>query len=143
MSDIHKFNYVFRVVEMTVKHKLLSLSGSSIRRLFSIVEKMIDEMEMRSHFDRRERLDQLLKLLRHKLKTFLKELSCSHSAIEACIASCTQLRKRLKTLNIAQNEDSNMLSIAELPMEVQDKIMLSLSSLRFQWHNLHFYPKAY
>ena len=131
MSDIHKFNYVFRVVEMTVKHKLLSLSGSSIRRLFSIVEKMIDEMEMRSHFDRRERLDQLLKLLQNKLKTFLKELSCSHSAIEAYIANCTQLRSRLNTLNIVENEDDNMLSIAELPMEVQDKVMLSLSSLRY------------
>ena len=130
VGDVHKFNYVFRVVEMTVKHKLLSLSGSSIRRLFSIIQKMIDEMESRSHFDRRQRLDQTLKLLRNKLKTFVKELSCSHSAVEACIAKCTQLRQRLKTLNVTQADDDDMLSISELPMEVQDKIMLSLNSLR-------------
>lgn len=134
VGDAHKFNYVFRVVEMTVKHKLLSLSGSSIRRLFAIIQKMIDEMEARSHFDRRLRLDHTLKLLANKLKTFVKELSCSHSAISACIAKCTELRQRLKALNVSgatgNNDDDDAMIICDLPMEVQDKIMLSLNSLR-------------
>ena len=132
VGDAHKFNYVFRVVEMTVKHKLLSLSGSSIRQLFSIIQTMIDEIEGRSHFDRRLRLDHTLKLLANKLKTFLKELCCSHSAITACIAKCAELRQRLKTLNVndAIDGDDDPMIICDLPMEVQDKIMLSLNSLR-------------
>ena len=87
-------------------------------------------MEARSHFDRRERLDQTLKLLAKKLKTFVKELSCSHSAVEACIVKCAELRSRLKSLKVQCPGDEQMV-ISELPVEVQDKIMLSLNSLRY------------
>ena len=40
ISDPEKANFVFRVLEMTVQHKLLSLSGSAIRRLFCIISKV-------------------------------------------------------------------------------------------------------
>ena len=40
ISDPEKENFVFRVLEMTVQHKLLSLSGSAIRRLFYIISKV-------------------------------------------------------------------------------------------------------
>ena len=40
IADPEKANFVFRVLEMTVQHKLLSLSGSAIRRLFCIISKV-------------------------------------------------------------------------------------------------------
>lgn len=128
ISDPEKANFVFRVLEMTVQHKLLSLSGSAIRRLFCIISKFIQVMEDSSNFAKRERLNSILTQFKQKLTKFMKELSCSHSAVELCINKCDALKARLGSIKVKENHPE--LNLVDLPTEIQDKIMMNMNCLK-------------
>ncbi|CAG5081053.1 Oidioi.mRNA.OKI2018_I69.PAR.g9776.t1.cds [Oikopleura dioica] len=129
LDDRLKFNFILDVVHLCVKDRLLSLSGFAIRRLLAIISHIIDKMEERSEFGARDDLHATLEVFIKKLTEFKKIISCSHSGIQQMINQSENLKLRLHSLQLPEvQRQKKEVNIIDLPNEIQDKILLSLTT---------------
>lgn len=129
LDDRAKFNFILDVVHFCVKNRLLSLSGCAIRRLLAISSMAIDKMEERSEFGSRDELTATLGVFIKKLTEFKKIISCSHSAIQQMINDSEDLKLHLLSLQLPDiPRKKREINLVELPNEIQDKILLSLTT---------------
>jgi len=124
VSNELRFQYILRVVELIVYHKLYSLSGSALVHLFNLIDHCL--VHVHESFNEIRAMKRLLNGLMSSLQRQSRDkLFCSKTLWLQCISRVRVWQKELKQIQVPRRVDFG-LTLTDLPWELQHKVATCL-----------------
>ncbi|CAF1456954.1 unnamed protein product [Adineta steineri] len=131
VSNIRRFNYIAKVVEILFKEKLSELSGNAQRSLFQTIDRMIDiVLKTGDNISLMQRLVTQFHNSIHSAYPFYYYIG-SAALWRQHIDMLTRMKETIKQIQlnmIKQTEDNSKLTLNCLPIEMQREIIRKLDN---------------